>query len=294
MSIALATKFAPYTDELFKAESHLSLLTNTDFDWSGAHTVKVYKISTVGLNDYARNVYAPGTSEPDYYDDKISRYGKLYDLNATTEELLLSKDRSFIFNVDKLDTDETSQQFAAATALAREIREVVIPEVDKYVYGKMVSGAGTTADAASLAVDDIYAKVLAGSEALDDNEIPEAGRVLLCSTIVYSLIKQAAQFDATEVGAEMRSKGIVGFLDGMTVIKAPSARLPENFGFMIAHPSATVAPVKLEDYGIHTDTPLSSGSIVTGRIVYDAFVLSNKAKGIYYQPVLESDSGSGS
>ena len=74
-------------------------------------------------------------------------------------------------------------------------------------------------------------------------------------------------------------------LDGMAVAKVASVRLPVNFGFMIAHPSATVAPVKLEDYGMHNDTPLSSGTIVTGRICYDAFVLENKVKGIYYQEV---------
>lgn len=51
---------------------------------------------------------------------------------------------------------------------------------------------------------------------------------------------------------------------------------------MIAHPCATVAPAKLEDYKIHEDPPGISGSLVEGRIVYDAFVLENKAKGIYY------------
>ena len=30
MSVELTTKFAPKTDELFKAESKISLLTNTD------------------------------------------------------------------------------------------------------------------------------------------------------------------------------------------------------------------------------------------------------------------------
>ena len=59
-------------------------------------------------------------------------------------------------------------------------------------------------------------------------------------------------------------------LDGMAVVKVPAARLPENFGFMIAPPSATAAPVKLEDFGMHPDAPLSSGTIGTGRICYDA------------------------
>ena len=37
MSIELTTKYAPQTDELFKAESKISLLTNTDFDLSLIH-----------------------------------------------------------------------------------------------------------------------------------------------------------------------------------------------------------------------------------------------------------------
>ena len=44
MSVELTTKFAPKTDELFKAESKISLLTNTDYEWTGAHSIKLYKI----------------------------------------------------------------------------------------------------------------------------------------------------------------------------------------------------------------------------------------------------------
>lgn len=281
MSIALATQFAPYVDDVFKAESKRFLLTNTDYDWTGAHAIKIYKVSTVGMNDYSRNIYA--SDEHDDSAESISRYGALYDLDATTEELLLSKDRSFIFNVDKMDTDETEEQVEAASALARQLRNVVIPEIDSYIYAKMVAGAGTHPTAKTLTVDDIYADILAGSEALDDNEVPETDRVLLVAPSVYTLLKQAAVFDNTDIGADMRMKGVVGLLDGMAVVRVPSARLPEGFGFMLAHPSATVAPVKLEDYSVHSDTVLSSGDIVTGRVVYDAFVLDNKANGIYYQ-----------
>jgi hypothetical protein len=54
---------------------------------------------------------------------------------------------------------------------------------------------------------------------------------------------------------------------------------------ILAHPVATVAPVKLEDYRIHADPPGISGSLVEGRICYDAFVLDNKKGAIYYQAV---------
>ena len=58
MSIELVTKFQPYVDELFKNESKRDLLTNQDFDWTGAHTVKIYKISTSQMNDYDRRTGA--------------------------------------------------------------------------------------------------------------------------------------------------------------------------------------------------------------------------------------------
>ena len=281
MSIQLATKFGPYTDEVFKAESKLSLLTNTDFDWTGAHSVRIWKISTAPMNDYSRNRYGtPG--EP----TSPSRYGDLYDLSAATEEMLLTKDRSFIFNVDLLDTDETSGQVEAATALSRQLRVVVIPEVDSYVYNKIVSEAGQKADGVALTDQNVYSAILAGSEALDNAEVPDTGRVLIVTPATYTLLKKATEFDNTSVGNELKAKGVVGILDGMAVIKVPANRLPENVGFVIAHPSATCAPVKLEDYNVHMDTPLSSGSIVTGRVVYDAFVLENKANGIYVHPLV--------
>lgn len=281
MSVELAKKYEPYTDELFAAESKLALLTNTDFDWTGAHTVSVYKISTVPLNDYSRNRSSGAEDEV----TSISRFGTLKDLSATTEEMMLKKDRSFIFNVDKLDEDETGGQLSASTALARELREVVIPEVDTYTYAVMAENPGTTATAAALTKANIYDAISDGSAVLDNEEVPETERVLVVVPSVYKLLKNSVVFDNTEVGAELKKKGVVGYIDGMAVVKVPASRLPEKFGFMIAHPSATVAPVKLEDYGIHNDTPLSSGSIVTGRIVFDAFVLENKKKGIYYQPL---------
>lgn len=84
---------------------------------------------------------------------------------------------------------------------------------------------------------------------------------------------------------------ILSNLDGMSVQKIPANRLPAGFGFLVAHPCATVAPVKLEDYTIHENPPGISGSLVEGRICYEAFVLDNKAKAIYYQaqPGTESE-----
>lgn len=283
MSIELAVKYSPKVDELFAAESKIALCTNTDYDFDGAHTVKVYKVSTAALNDYQRN-YTGAVGET----EQMSRFGTLKDLSASVETLLLSNDRSFIFNIDKLDENETAGALAAESALAREIREVVIPEIDAYTFAAMVSDAGTTAEE-TLTKSTVYDAILAGSEVLDENNVPETERVLIVSPTTYKLIKQDIKESGNAVSEELRLNGVVAVLDGMNVIKVAAAKLPTGTNFVIAHPSATVAPLKLEDFGVHDDTPLSSGSIVTGRIVYDAFVLDNKAKAIYAS-IAESES----
>ena len=277
MAIELATKYLPYVDEIFTKESKKSLLTNNDFSFAGAGTVKIYKINTAEMNDYGRNGAASGN---------WSRYGAVESLDATTETMTLGKDRSFTFVIDKMDEDETGGALAGASALARQVRQVVIPEVDSYIYDIMAKSAGTKPDAIALTKTNIYENILSASKALDDALVPEEGRVLVVTPDTYRIMKLNSEIIMnTEVGADDRKKGVIGNLDGATVIKVPASRLPEGFGFMLAHPSGTVAPTKLEDYKTHQDPPGINGTLVEGRIVYDAFVFGNKAKAIYYQAV---------
>ena len=276
MSIELVTKFQPYVDELFKNESKRDLLTNQDFDWTGAHTVKIYKISTSQMNDYDRS----GQGE------NWSRYGAIEALSATTQEMTLKRDRSFTFAIDKLDDDETARQLQAAAALARQLREVVVPEIDSHTYAAMTTSAGHKPAAVALTPDNIYGEILKASEALDDAETPETNRVLLVPPATYALMKKSRDIALeSDIGQEQRLRGVIGILDGASVVKVPAVRLPAGFGFMLAHPSATVCPLKLEDYNIHDNPPGISGSLVEGRVCYDTFVLDNKKTAIYYQAV---------
>lgn len=275
-NINLVTKFLPYVDEIFTTESKKSLVTNNDFDWIGAHAVKVYKIGTAQLNDYDRNGAKAST--------QWSRYGAVQDLDATTEELVLTKDRSFTFVIDKLDQDETGNALNSASALAREVRQVVIPEVDTYTYNEMVKGAGTKPDAITLTKENIYTEIIKAGNTLDNAEVPETERVLVVTPDVHLLMKQCADITMeTDIGNDMRLKGVVSNLDGAAVVKVPAARMPKDFGFMLCHKVATVAPTKLEDYKVHVDPPGINGTLIEGHICYDAFVLENKTKAIYYQ-----------
>ncbi|MBC1752710.1 hypothetical protein HB993_14435, partial [Listeria seeligeri] len=172
----------------------------------------------------------------------------------------------------------------AASALERQMREVVIPEVDQYTYGIMCENAGNKPAAVELTAENICDEIFKGNAVLDNAEVPETNRVLVVTPDTYLLMKQSKDINLhTDIAQEMRLKGVIAMLDGAQVVKVPANRLPEKFGFMIAHPVATVAPTKLEDYRVHTDPPGISGSLVEGRICYDAFVLDNKKSAIYYQ-----------
>ena len=108
--------------------------------------------------------------------------------------------------------------------------------------------------------------------------------MLVVTPATYALMKKSPDITLdSDVGQDMRLKGVIANLDGAAVVKVPAVRLPADFGFMLAHPVATVAPTKLEDFRIHQDPPGISGSLVEGRICYGAFVLENKTNAIYYQ-----------
>lgn len=274
MAINLVTKFQPYVDEAFTAGSKASMLTNHDFNWSGAHTIKIHKVNTVPMSDYDR----AGTGE------NASRYGALGKVENTIEEMTLTKDRSFTFVIDTLDNDETDGVLSAAAALGRQQREVIIPEVDTYVYSVMTANAGTKVTSVTLTSNNLYDEIIQATETMDNNDVPDTGRILTVTPATYRLLKKCPDLDIDcDITADQKAKGVVGMIDGMDVVKLPAKRLPTKFGFMIAHPVATVAPTKLEEYRTHDNPPGISGKLVEGRIVYDAFVLDNKKMAIYYE-----------
>lgn len=273
MAVNLVTKYTSHVDEMFTTESKKSLVTNNDFDWTGAHTIKVHKVNTVNMTDYDRE----GTG------GNASRFGALEKVGNTLEEFTLKKDRSFTFAIDKADKDETGGVLAGASALARQQREVIIPEVDSYTFGVMAGNAGTKITDVTLTKDNIYDEIIKGTEVLDDNDVPDVGRIITVVPEVYRMMKKCPDLTLDcDITAEQKLKGVIAMVDGMDIIKMTSKRMPKNTGFMISHPVATVAPTKLEDYRVHQDPPGISGELVEGRIMYDAFVLDNKKMAIYY------------
>ena len=279
MAIDLATKYQPYVDEVLTQESKRDLITSKEgYSFEGAATVKIYKIGTSQMNDYGR-------SGP--VGNNWSRYGEVNTLTAESYETRLEKDRSFTFVLDTLDMDETAKALSSAQALARQLREVVIPEIDTYVYNTIaevadLAGRNFKILKTELQNTGLYQEIIRASANLDDNDVPEEGRVLLVPPSTYEQMKLDKNIIMeTDIGAEDRKRGVIGMIDGCKVIKVGSSKLPENLIFMMVHPIATIAPVKLENYKIHNNPPGISGDLVEGRICYGAIVFENKQNAVY-------------
>ena len=271
MTANLALKYSSKVDERFKLGSLTNSIINFDYDWTGVDTVKIYSIETSELSDYVKS----GTQ----------RYGTPDELSDSVQSLTLTQDKAFTFTIDK--TYELGQEGvkSAGAALRRQLDEVVIPEIDIYRISKLIEGAKTTTTAATTK-SNAYEQFLSAMETLSDNKVPIVGRIALVTPSFYKFLKLDETFiKNSDLGQQIVLNGQVGKIDGVPVIVAPTSYFTENVNFVVTHPSALCAPVKLNEYKIHTNPPGVSGSLVEGRIIHDAFVLSNKAAAIYVHKI---------
>lgn len=267
MTINYAEKYSAKVDERFTLASRTDGAVNNDYDFIGVKTVNVYSIPTAPMNDYTR--------------EGANRYGEPEELENSVQEMTLTQDRSFTFTIDRGNYDETMMTEAAGAALNRQITEVITPEIDKYRLSVMAANAGNTGSGA-ITKGNAYSAMLAGGIALDNGLVPSAGRVAYVTASYYALLKEDNNFiKSGDLSQEILIRGQVGEVDGVAIIKVPDSYLPTNVPFIITQRIATVAPRKLVDYKIHDNPPGINGWLVEGRVIYDAFVLNNKAVAIY-------------
>lgn len=269
MAINLASKYSPKVVERFTKESLTDKGLNKDYDWSGVKTVTVYSVPTVAMGDYART--------------GSTRYGVAAELQNTKQDLALSKDRAFTFTIDKGNLTETMGVMEAGKALARQIKEVVTPEIDTYrlaAWGA-ATNTQTTGVAAAITASNAYTKLLDAQEKLDNELVPQEGRIAYCKPSYIKFLKLDPNFvKASDIAQNMLIKNQVGEVDGVAIVKVPSTRMPLNTAFILIHPSCSCSPMKLEDYKIHDNPPGISGKLVEGRVIYDCFVFNEIGKAI--------------
>lgn len=265
--IDYAEKYAAAVDERFASAALSAPFVNDRYDFDGVSTVHVYSVTTSPMHDYKM--------------EGANRYGEPQELGATKQTMILSRDRSFTFTIDRRNNLDTNGALEAGAALARQLSEVVIPEVDRYRFARMTLGAGLRAQGA-VANESAYEAVLDAQNAMTDCNVPAAGRILGVSSAFYKKLKLDSHFmKPSDVAQNMLVNGSLGMVDGMNVVVLPTSYLMGGVEFMVAHNIATTAPQKIAEYRIHDTAPGVSGHLAEGRIYYDAFVLQNKKNAIY-------------
>jgi hypothetical protein len=271
MAVNLATKYASKVAERFSTTSLTKVGTNTDYDWQGSNAIKVYSVDTVTMGNYTRS--------------GDNRYGSPNELGTTVQTLTLARDRAFTTTIDRRNNDESMGVTEAGKFLARQIREVIAPEIDVYVLAAMGTAAAANgndnivADAAT-STTNAYDNFLAINGALTNDLVPITDRTAFMTQAYYNALKRSDLIIASEDFAGTRRDGDLGTIDGVKIVVVPSSYMPTNTDLIIAHKSATVAPMVLTDYVTHDNPPGINGWLVEGRVVYDAFVLTAKIDGI--------------
>lgn len=287
-TIALAQKYLPLLDEVYKRSALTSVLdsANNRVQFDGGNTVKIFKTSMEGLGKYGRDTgYVQGS------------------VTAGWETFTLAQDRGRKFNVDVMDNEETLGM-AFGTLAGEFLRTHVAPEIDAYRFAKYASTTGVTT-----ATDDITetSKVTAlidtGRQVMADEEVPIEGNFLFVSEKAYAQLKD--NIVRTTMNGENGINYNVEMFDNMRVIRVPAGRFntaitlndgtidsaggfkPTAGGapinFMIVHPSAVIQVAKhVAPKIISPEVNQSAdGYMFMYRIYHDCFVEDNKVKGIY-------------
>lgn len=267
MAINLASKYSSAIDEVVKKESLTDRAVNSDYDFVGAQSVKVYSFGTAPMNDYQ----ASG----------MSRYGTPAELEDSVQEMVMGKKRAFTFTIDKTNAVDSPEGVRdAGKALSRQLKNAVIPEIDTYRIGILAENAGTKTYT-EVTKDNAYSAFLTANAQISDKEMPTEGRIAYISSEYYALIKQDTSFvKASDIAQDMLIRGQVGSVDGVALVITPSVRMPGGVSFIITHPIACTAPTKIAEYKIHENPPGIAGHLVEGLVYYDAFVLNNKKNAI--------------
>ena len=268
MAVNLAEKYSQKVAERFAIQSLTDAYAGKDYEFTGVKAIKVYSINTVPMTDYTRS----GTS----------RFGALEELGDTVQEMVLTKDRSFTFSIDKGNNVQQYNVKQANQSLKREIDEVTTPEIDTYRLAQWAAGAGKSTADGALTKTNVLDKIFHGGMEMSNALVPKGGRTIFIKESVFYNVKLADQIlGVDKLGAQALANGSVGKLDGMNVVPVPDSLMPAGANFIIKAKGTTVDPMQLKTYRILKEVQGVDGAVIEGRVIYDSFVLDARKNGIY-------------
>jgi len=260
-------------DERYHLKSKTDLIVNKGIrlDFNGKNSVTIYNVDVVAENDYVRS----GTN----------RFGALVELGTGTQTFTLSQDKAFTFSIDRGNYEDSQMVTEVAKAVKRQQDEVSTPATDIYRLGVLsayaIANTQGVIGGTAVAYNTIYQLILAQQAAMSEAKVPEDGRVLFITPTNYNLLKRDPEFvrDADLTYRDLK-KGILGQVDGLTIVQLPTSYFVNKFQFLIVKDDLLVSPMKFNSVRTLDDVQGIDGWIAEGRRYYDAFVPTQKAVGL--------------
>jgi len=242
-------------------------------DFNGRNSVTIYNVNTVAEVDYNRA------------EVNGSRFGRLTEVGTGTQTFTLSQDKAFNAAIDRGNYEDSQMVTEAASFVKRQVREVITPALDIYNLATLTSYAITNSQGVvggtAVAYNTIYSLILAQQAALDELKYPEDGRTLWITPTNLNLLKRDPEFmKACDTTVADLKKGIIGQVDGLTIVKVPASYMVTKFEFMITCKNVAIAINKFNMIRTLDNDSNIDGWLVQGRRYFDCFILGQKATGI--------------
>ena len=268
MAVNLAQKYSSVLDQVFTAGSYTDKYVNKKYDFDGVQTINVYTVTTVDPSDYKRS-------------DTGARFGRHTELQNIVTPYTLKNDKSFKLVIDRGNYEQTALAEKAGAVMKAEMEERVIPMID----ADRIKAAATGATAVSQAITagtNAYTDILKAEAFLDEDKAPVEGRVLFVTPGYYNTIKEyiTTTMQADAYNSKLISRGFVGELDGIPVVKVPTSYFPAKTNAVLWHRDALLGAKQIMNTRIKTDSELVDGTLLLGRFIYESFVLNGKKKSV--------------
>lgn len=268
MAVNLAQKYSSVLDQVFTAGSYTDKYVNKKYDFDGVQTINVYTVTTVEPSDYKRS-------------DTGDRFGGNNELQNIVTPYQLKNDKSFKLVIDRGNYEQTALAEKAGAVMKAEMEERVIPMIDADRLKAAATGA-TAVSQAITAGNNAYTDILKAEAFLDEDKAPVEGRVLFVTPGYYNTIKEyiTTTMHADTYSSKLISRGYVGELDGIPVVKVPTSYFPTKTNAVLWHRDALLGAKQIMNTRIKTDSELVDGTLLMGRFIYGSFVLNGKKKSV--------------
>lgn len=278
------SKAAKKLVEAFSLESLTEGVFTNQYDWDGVDTIRLRSVMSYPLQQY------------NWQDvTGASRFGPLVEVEDDFQPLTITQDYAYNLAIDKRNNTSTLQEKAAGTIASRQIREQLIPQVDKYrlnaiATGNGVTGFGTTGGgiikaSVTLTKTNALQTIFEHNAEMSNLLVPRKNRVMFIKESAVIQLKLADQI--VGAGATVQSiagpiikSGELGTVDGLHIVSVPDSYMPAHVVYMIVLKDAVVAPTKIKTMRILTTHPDIDGSVAQGRFLYDCFVIAKRANGV--------------